>query len=428
MKQLTCEMCGSTDLLKQDGVFVCQTCGTKYSVEEAKKMMGGVVEVTGTVRVDTTSKLSNLYEIARRSRDDNNTEKAAQYYDMILQEDPMSWEASFYTTYYSAMQTNIAGISGAAIKVSNCIDTVLKLIRDNVPDDGQLAAVMEVCVRVTTIASLLYNAATGHYEGINSEIRSKYTQEYVDRLCRTRDLMYNMGNQIERIWGGSEQFGAIAVTAWKDGISKHKKILWHLADKVGNENVINSYAKKIGKYEPKYLENHDKEAIPARIRDIDLQINKLKRGRNKASGVNKFIGIIAIIYGLFRMYSLSTFLMYADETVHLAPTAFILPVLLIACGVVLCIGMKGSEPWRKALGGAALVWGAYSIFNIVTSNIPLYLYNILNNYGPVLILLLTGVQLIKQKFDPDKAAANERQLENLENEKADLEKKLADMG
>ena len=37
MKQLTCEMCGSTDLIKQDGVFVCQTCGCKYSVEEAKK-------------------------------------------------------------------------------------------------------------------------------------------------------------------------------------------------------------------------------------------------------------------------------------------------------------------------------------------------------------------------------------------------------
>ena len=32
-------MCGSTDLMKQDGVFVCQSCGTKYSVEEAKKMM-----------------------------------------------------------------------------------------------------------------------------------------------------------------------------------------------------------------------------------------------------------------------------------------------------------------------------------------------------------------------------------------------------
>ena len=42
MKQLTCEMCGSTDIIKQDGVFVCQTCGCKYSVEEAKKMMSSL--------------------------------------------------------------------------------------------------------------------------------------------------------------------------------------------------------------------------------------------------------------------------------------------------------------------------------------------------------------------------------------------------
>lgn len=37
MKQLICELCGSSDLVKSDGMFVCQECGTKYTVEEAKK-------------------------------------------------------------------------------------------------------------------------------------------------------------------------------------------------------------------------------------------------------------------------------------------------------------------------------------------------------------------------------------------------------
>ena len=44
MKQLTCEMCGSTDIVKDGGVFVCQTCGCKYSVAEAKKMMTETIE------------------------------------------------------------------------------------------------------------------------------------------------------------------------------------------------------------------------------------------------------------------------------------------------------------------------------------------------------------------------------------------------
>ena len=63
MKQLTCEMCGSTDLLKEDGVFICQSCGCKYSVEEAKKMMvEGTVEVTGTVQVDKSKILEKILD------------------------------------------------------------------------------------------------------------------------------------------------------------------------------------------------------------------------------------------------------------------------------------------------------------------------------------------------------------------------------
>lgn len=134
MKQLTCEMCGSTDLMKQDGVFVCQSCGTKYSVEEAKKMMvEGTVDVTGsTVKVDTSGELANLYQIARRAKDDNNGENAAKYYDMVLMKDPTSWEASFYVVYFKAMECKIAQIQSAGISVANCIDTVLKLIKDYV--------------------------------------------------------------------------------------------------------------------------------------------------------------------------------------------------------------------------------------------------------------------------------------------------------
>ena len=69
MKRLTCEMCGSTDLIKQDGVFVCQTCGCKYSIEEAKKMMvEGTVEVTGTVKVDNSAAITRkLMNIAIKS-------------------------------------------------------------------------------------------------------------------------------------------------------------------------------------------------------------------------------------------------------------------------------------------------------------------------------------------------------------------------
>ena len=98
MKQLTCEMCGSTDLMKQDGVFVCQSCGTKYSVEEAKKMMvEGTVEVTGTVRVDDSAvkkeQINNYLEMAKTALDGEDIEGVVSYCDRILEIDRDNYEA-----------------------------------------------------------------------------------------------------------------------------------------------------------------------------------------------------------------------------------------------------------------------------------------------------------------------------------------------
>ena len=102
MKALICEMCASPNLIKKDGVYVCENCGTRYTVEEAKKMIiEGSVDVSGsTVKVDTSAELKNLYELARRARTDNNSENAQKYYEQIIVKDPSSWEATFYATYF----------------------------------------------------------------------------------------------------------------------------------------------------------------------------------------------------------------------------------------------------------------------------------------------------------------------------------------
>ena len=44
MKKIVCEMCESTEFIKEDGLFVCQGCGCKYSTEDAKKMMKDFVD------------------------------------------------------------------------------------------------------------------------------------------------------------------------------------------------------------------------------------------------------------------------------------------------------------------------------------------------------------------------------------------------
>ena len=94
MKRLTCEMCGSTDLLKQDGVFVCQSCGCKYSVEEARKMIvEGTVEVAGTVKVDDTSKIQNYLDLSQNAYDSGNGQSAFDYANKALEIAPQNSRA-----------------------------------------------------------------------------------------------------------------------------------------------------------------------------------------------------------------------------------------------------------------------------------------------------------------------------------------------
>ena len=96
MKALTCEMCGSTNLVKDGGVFVCQSCGTKYSVEEAKKMMvEGTVEVKGTVKVDKSEEKTNFIQLANDALDSINGEEAYSYANRVLESDPSNAEAWF---------------------------------------------------------------------------------------------------------------------------------------------------------------------------------------------------------------------------------------------------------------------------------------------------------------------------------------------
>ncbi len=45
MKELRCELCGDTNIIKQNGEFVCKGCGAKYSVEEVRNLLSiGIVE------------------------------------------------------------------------------------------------------------------------------------------------------------------------------------------------------------------------------------------------------------------------------------------------------------------------------------------------------------------------------------------------
>lgn len=92
---LTCELCNSTNFVKQEGLFVCQDCGMKYSIEEAKRLMSGEAAPAAPAAAagGVQDRIANFLTLARNAFDSSNNQEAESYASRILELDPCHAEA-----------------------------------------------------------------------------------------------------------------------------------------------------------------------------------------------------------------------------------------------------------------------------------------------------------------------------------------------
>ena len=195
MKRLTCEMCGSTDLIKQDGVFVCQSCGVKYSVEEARKLLveiEGKVDVSGsTIKIDKSNEVDNLLIIARRARDEGNYGRAASNYDDILKIQPNHWEANFYRSYCSALEGRIIDIpANLKITANTALSTINMLLKEQPVNE---AACSEIIVRMGAMSTL----AIQNYYDLYLKNPEWTEHEYDKYGFSQNEFTHNKGNYMQ---------------------------------------------------------------------------------------------------------------------------------------------------------------------------------------------------------------------------------------
>lgn len=132
MKQLTCEMCGSTDLIKQDGVFVCQSCGCKYSVEEAKKLMiDGTVDVSGsTVKIDNSAEIEYLNDKLNRSVEIKDYDSMLRISDELLRINKDNPDALFIYGYALAC-IDETSINETVVYAREALTTQYRVVGEN---------------------------------------------------------------------------------------------------------------------------------------------------------------------------------------------------------------------------------------------------------------------------------------------------------
>lgn len=103
MKKIVCELCESTDFVKDGGMFVCQGCGTKYTAEEAKGMMReveGAAPVSGGTPVSSAAmgnpnqqQLDNILVLASTAYEAQNYAEAENYCNKAIELDAMCYKA-----------------------------------------------------------------------------------------------------------------------------------------------------------------------------------------------------------------------------------------------------------------------------------------------------------------------------------------------
>ncbi len=165
MGKVVCEICGGANFIKQDGMFVCQGCGIKYTVEEVKKLMTAECVPATSGGIDKTNEeLEKWYVLARRAKDENNAEDAKKYYAMVLVEEPNSWEAIFYSAFYGALQTTNGAISYNANKFESSVKSTLKCIRENVPQDKQCEVVELISSEIIRFTKTLFDFSKNWYD------------------------------------------------------------------------------------------------------------------------------------------------------------------------------------------------------------------------------------------------------------------------
>ena len=235
MKRIVCEMCGSTNLIKQNGVFVCQECGTQYSVEEARKMMvEGTVDVKGTVKVDRSSEVDNILKNADTTYSDGNYKEAFDLYSQAMNIDPDNPHAILYRAISSAWQSSVKDCK--ITEINHASKRAFELQHQLYGDSKEY---FDFCYDATLKIAPLINAIAQMY--INYYNRAKPRNISITGAIATSGISAQVKNTMELGTKNSCVVSANVITYVLDGVedfSESSEGLWTVLHNMAHNCII----------------------------------------------------------------------------------------------------------------------------------------------------------------------------------------------
>ncbi len=254
MKQLTCEMCGSTELVKQDGFFVCQTCGTKYSVEEAKKMMiEGTVEVQGTVKIDQSSTIANYLEMAKLAMEAKDADETEKYVSKILELDSNNYLAWIYRAKTIGLDSSLENdkIKTAIVAAKKAIDLTSSEKKEHVANELMETIVAQNIGLINIAKRLPLASGISHIHRLMLQwifIVKSLPSTSVKNIKKQIDLCENMCNASKAAFAPADRMIHAAAMGSNNHTPYHITFANELSSKIKAENPNYEPPKKSGCY------------------------------------------------------------------------------------------------------------------------------------------------------------------------------------
>lgn len=257
MKSMVCEMCGSNDVMKQDGYYVCQHCGTRYTVEEARKLI-----VEGTVKIDNTDFVKKYLDNAHRAMKKHDWAEAEKYYNLVESNEPDNWEAVFYSAYAKvmALQTDIPHIVPALEVLAGSMDQVIFQV-EKMPNDEEAVQLTKFSDELHELTSKLVENA--HQSGERDEIQ--LSMELIVRGALAK-VHFAFGDELEKTIEKYDVAKKLIAQNYKTGInytvrpfvangqflSQHNDTTTYNTANNNNAALKDKYLSKLTKYDTSY--------------------------------------------------------------------------------------------------------------------------------------------------------------------------------
>ena len=105
MQKLQCEICGSTDFKKRDdGLIQCEACGCSYTLEQARNMVSGTVEIIHG-QSELEQGLQNVENLAKLC-DYDRMEKIYESLKTNFSHEKRLWDSMLHLYYYKQILEN----------------------------------------------------------------------------------------------------------------------------------------------------------------------------------------------------------------------------------------------------------------------------------------------------------------------------------